>query len=312
MVVYNGNGAYCYSNSASMLLSTIGEDISPSVIEVLTGFALGASLETQNNFLFFDNCTSSPDKGINHAFNILGFKVVEKVYNDGAIIPIYELKDDLNRSPVMLGPFDMGYLTYNPNHRYLAGSDHYGFALDYNENEILLHDPAGFPFVWLPFEQLELAWRAEKITWSVGSFRSWLSPIRVSNPTPEEIYKSAIQLFRASYFNQNNFANQENRLVGEEAIRCKSAQIRDGNISNGEIEHFIHFAFPVGARRAHDFSIFFKNRNEQLASLKDKQARLFGTCQTFAVSGKWGEVAQTLELLADVENNFESAILSSR
>lgn len=45
MSVYYGNGAYCYANSASMLLSTIGEEISPSLIEVLTGFSLGAAIE---------------------------------------------------------------------------------------------------------------------------------------------------------------------------------------------------------------------------------------------------------------------------
>lgn len=310
MTVYLGNGAYCYSNSASMLLSTIGEEISPSLIEALTGFALGASMGDENNFLFFDNYTSSPDKGINRAFEILGFNVVEKVVQDGASMPLDELKDDLNKSPVMLGPFDMGYLTYHPNHPYLGGSDHYVLALDFNEDGILLHDPAGFPFVWLPFDQLELAWRAETITWSAGSFRSWVSPTRVSKPTSDEIYEHAIQWFGTSYLNQNDFAVKENRLVGKEAIRFKAAQIRDGNLSNDEIGHYIHFAFPLGARRAHDFSIFFKDRNEQLASLKNKQAQLFGKCQTFAMAKRWHEVAQTLELLADTEGDFESMILS--
>lgn len=310
MSVYYGNGAYCYANSASMLLSTIGEDISPSLIEVLTGFALGASIEVDNNLLFFDNCTSSPDKGINHAFKILGFNVIEKVCKEGGLMPLNELKDDLTRSPVMLGPFDMGHLTYNPNHHYLGGSDHYALALDFNDKQILLHDPAGFPYVWLPFEQLELAWKAETITWSDGSFRAWSSPIRVSNLSSEEIYEKAIQLFKASYQDQNNFVVKEKRLVGKEAIRIKAAQIKDGNIITGEIGHFIHFAFPLGARRALDFSIFFKDRNEELASLKDKQAQLFGKCQTFAISKKWNEVSQTLELLADVESDIESAILS--
>jgi len=79
----------------------------------------------------------------------------------------------------------MGYLTYNPNHHVLGGSDHYCLALDYNENEILMHDPAGFPFVWLPLDPFELAWKAERITWSDGSYRSWVSPTRVSNPSLE-------------------------------------------------------------------------------------------------------------------------------
>ncbi|WP_213484045.1 hypothetical protein [Thermobacillus xylanilyticus] len=52
MTAYLGNGAYCYSNSASMLLKTIGEDISPSLFEVLTGFSLGAFVENESNLLF--------------------------------------------------------------------------------------------------------------------------------------------------------------------------------------------------------------------------------------------------------------------
>ncbi len=45
MISYKGNVSYCYSNSTSMLLSTIDEDVNPSLIEVLTGFSLGASIE---------------------------------------------------------------------------------------------------------------------------------------------------------------------------------------------------------------------------------------------------------------------------
>lgn len=310
MASYYGNGAYCYASSASMLLSTIGEEISPSLVEVLTGFSLGAFIDAESNLLYFDDCTSSPDKGINHAFAILGFKVVEKVYHDGDPMPLDELKDDLGRAPVMLGPFDFGYLSYHPNHQYLGGSDHYGLALDFNEHEILLHDPSGFPYVWLPFEHLEPAWRAERITWSSGSFRSWQSPERISNPTSDAIYEQAIQLFKASYQNQNKVAAMDHKAIGREAIRLKVDQLKAGKISNGEIGHFIHFAFLLGARRAHDYSLFFGRRHEQLASLKDRQARLFGLCHSHAVKNRWDEVARSLESLADIENDIETAILS--
>jgi hypothetical protein len=52
--VFRGNGAYCCANAASMLLSTIGEDVDPSLIEVLSGVGLGAfSFEQKNLFMFF-------------------------------------------------------------------------------------------------------------------------------------------------------------------------------------------------------------------------------------------------------------------
>ena len=309
MTIYQGNGAYCYANSASMLLSTIGENISPTLIEVLTGFAWGASL-SQNNMIFFDNGASSPDQGINRAFEILGFHVIEKVCGEKEQIPLEELRKDLSKSPVMLGPFDMGYLTYMPNHQYLGGCDHYVLALNMNEKEVLLHDPAGYPFVCLPFEQLELAWKAEQITCSQGSYRCWVSPKRISNPSLDDIYDKAIQLFRSSYDDQHKFALQGNHLTGRNAIRFKAEQIRNESFVDGEIGHFIHFAFPLGARRALDFSLFFSGRHEELKKLKEQQARLFGTCQTLAMSKKWVEVAETLEFLADVEGKIESTILT--
>lgn len=48
---YIGNGAYCYANSASMLLSSIGEKIDPGLLETIGGFSLGA-FRTQEDMLF--------------------------------------------------------------------------------------------------------------------------------------------------------------------------------------------------------------------------------------------------------------------
>lgn len=89
VLIYQGNGAYCYANSASMLLSRIGEEISPSYIEVLTGFSLGASL-SEGGMIFFDNGSSSPAQGLNRAFEILGFRVIEKVREENKQIPLGE------------------------------------------------------------------------------------------------------------------------------------------------------------------------------------------------------------------------------
>src|SRR5690242_19050279 len=55
----------------------------------------------------------------------------------------------------------MGYLTYNPNHPYLLGADHYIVVLSIEEDHVLVHDPKGFPCAALPLENLLKAWRAE-------------------------------------------------------------------------------------------------------------------------------------------------------
>lgn len=307
MTRYLGNGAYCYANSASMLLSTIGEDVEPGFFEVMTGFALGAFL-SESNRIFFDSCSSSPDEGVNRAFDILGFHVQEKVKQDGALMPLDELREDLAVSPIMLGPLDMGHLTYNPNYRYVGGSDHYVLALDINVQEIMLHDPAGYPYVWLPLEQLDLAWKAERIKCSQGSYRYWLSPERIESPSVELVYERSLRLFQSRYKQQAIYGTDSNYVVGTNAILAKAEHIRSGNLVHGEIEHLIHFALPLGAKRAMDFSRFFAGSHTQLAHLKELQARLFGKCQSAAMLQEWCVLADTLEQLSEVEGEFEAAV----
>jgi|GEM_PF-7018153 len=79
---YIGNGAYCYSNSTSMLLASIGEDISPSLIEVVGGVGLGAYYLPETNIAFFSNFSGLPDQAISKALEILGFEFTEKAQKE--------------------------------------------------------------------------------------------------------------------------------------------------------------------------------------------------------------------------------------
>lgn len=66
--MYIGNGHYCYSNSTAMLLSSIGENVSPQIVEVLSGVGLGAMIEKERT-LFLS--MRDPDDGINYALTSL-------------------------------------------------------------------------------------------------------------------------------------------------------------------------------------------------------------------------------------------------
>ncbi len=44
-ITFHDSYWYCYANSAAMLLSGIGEAVSPRLIEALTGVGLGASFD---------------------------------------------------------------------------------------------------------------------------------------------------------------------------------------------------------------------------------------------------------------------------
>lgn len=307
MISYRGNGSYCYSNSASMLLSTIGEDVSPSLIEVLTGFSLGASIE--DDLLFFDNSITSPDVAINAAFHSLGFSINERVSNYGDKLPLEEFLKVLSIYPVMLGPLDMGFLTYLPNHKYLSGSDHYVLALQMDNNEILLHDPHGYPFVSLSLSQLDLAWKADKIHCKKGPYHYWFSPKKELNLSEDEIFLRAINNFKTIYINQQKVIEKSKMPFGKEAINIKANEFKNKKITNREMSHLIYFAFPLAARRAQDFAKYFNNRNGVISTLKEKQSRLFGKCQTLATLNRLDDVADTLKIIADIEDHIRTSIL---
>jgi hypothetical protein len=66
LIPFRGNGPYCYSNTASMLVSTIGEQISPQEMEAYTGVGLGAFWLPKEKLLFFSNI-SNPARSRNNS-----------------------------------------------------------------------------------------------------------------------------------------------------------------------------------------------------------------------------------------------------
>lgn len=305
---YLGNSPYCYANSTAMLLASIGESVSPSQIEVLSGVGLGAFILKKTNLLFFS--WELPDNGIDHALQILGFSCKAKKVPKTEPVPITELKKDLRQSPAVIGPLDMGYLIYNPDYQFHLGVDHFVLAYKTDDKEIYLHDPAGFPHVSLPLDQLKLAWKAEGVDYGKDFYRYWTEPKRVKRPTEEEIYKQAIQLFKSIYEHSERKANQENWIIGRRAILTGAKRVDNKETSQDEIEQLTYFALPLGTKRALDFASFFEGYDNNLASLKHQQAQLFGRCQTLAVRKDWSQLARTLEALAAVEEEFRLALMA--
>lgn len=308
MVHYIGNQLYCYADSTAMLLASIGENISSSQIEVLTGVGLGAFWMEDAKLIFFSN--TSPDIGVSRALELLGFEYMEKSRREAGPAPLDELRAVLADSPAVLGPLDMGYLRYLPSHRQEAGADHYILAYAMDEDEIYLHDPLGFPHVSLPLDQLELAWRAERIGYRRAAYRYWTAPKRVQRFTEEEVYDRALQCFRSCYRGADDWTTGGNWVVGHDAILTCADHVQGGEISPQEAGHMTGFAFRLGARRALDFAAFFDLRDAELAALKRKQAKLFGTCHVLAVREDWTSLADALQQLADVESKFRAALFA--
>lgn len=305
---YIGNGAYCYANSASMLLDSIGEKISPSIIEVLCGVGLSAFWMEKTNLLFFN--FALPDEELTRTFNTLGFDCEERITSKKKPAPIEQLKGDLKNSPVLLGPIDMGYLDYNPNHKFLYGSDHYVYLYGFEDKNFYLHDPEKFPCVFLSQAQLKKSWESDKIFYGLENYRYWTLPKRIKTPTGEEIYKSAINDFKSIYRNCDKKSLKNNWVTGKEAILKAAERFENRNFTQEEIDHLRYFALPLGAKRALDFATFLVKRNPKLSELKSEQARLFGKSHSLVGAKDWKAFSTTLKEYAEVEGKFKTLLLA--
>lgn len=301
--MYIGNGHYCYSNSTAMFLSSIGENVSPQLVEILTGVGLGAMIENEKNLYF---SMRDPDDGINYALNILGFTAEEHQQASDLDDPFPLLKQQIKQNPVILGPLDMGELTYHPNHKNLNGSDHYvlGYQMD-NEN-IYVQDPAGFPFVPLSLDQFKKAWMAERIPYRKGINKYWSTAKKVVTLDNNEIYERAIDYFKRTY---REFEKVDIGLIGREAICFYADQLLNASITADIIGHTTFFLFQLSARRANDYAVYFKGRHSHLSVLKTEQAKVFGMCHSMSVNKDWKGISEKLMKLADLEDNFRLEIL---
>lgn len=309
-ISYIGNGAYCYANSAAMLLASIGEEIFSSIIEVLTGIGLSAFFMEKNNLLFFS--FALPDEELSRALKILGFNCKERIVPKTELVPITKLKEDLQKSPIILGPLDMGYLVYNPKNQSLGGSDHFVLVYGADNKVIYLHDPAGFPCVFLSYQQLKLAWKSKKIFYGLDNYHYWTAPERIKTPSKKDIYSQAIKDFKAIYQACKEKSAENNWTVGKEAILACADRFQNQKATKQEIDHLVYFALPLGAKRAFDFAYFFDFRDDDLAALKREQAKLFGRCHTLAVAQDWFPLAKALKKLAEIEKEFRIQLLNKK
>ncbi len=306
-VPYIGNGAYCYAHSASMLLRSIGEDVSPATIEVLSGVGLGASMDTDKNLLYFNNQSLEPDLGITKVLDVLGFSYDVHVSESPDDFPFEQLKQALDSGAAVLGPLDMGYLNYNPNATYLKGVDHYVLAYDYDGDRIFLHDPAEFPHVFIQKDDLQKAWEAAKVSYKDGFYRYITKPVRNKAVSASELYDAASAYFITLYTEGEQ--NSDHMLIGGAAITSLAQRVAKKGLTPSEFGHFVYFALPLASKRATDCASFFDQKDSDLAALKREQAAVFGLCHTYAVAKDWPSLSDSFNTLADVEEKFKAALL---
>lgn len=304
MLPFQGNGYYCYANSLHMALRGAGANApEPGFLECLTTMPWGHTyLRLEDGPLcFFSSPDINPDTGLSLALRTLGWTADEAVGGTAEAA----MQRLTHEAPVLVGPVDLGYLTYNPNHRNLSGVDHYVVVMAVQDDQVFLHDPAGFPCAMIPTVDFLLAWQADNVPYKRGPFtcRSGFRKVR-------EIDRATMISDTLTAVRQTIASNPSGPVVfgGVEALALLAADLR-GKVPANLASHLVWFALPLAARRALDAAAFLSEAGlKSAAAIQAEQARVYGQANYLAVQGRWGEVATRIEQLVRLEADLVAAI----
>ena len=299
MQMYFGDVSLCYSYSLAMALETYGYDFKAEFLEAIMVMGNGASIvkeDEQHPLVFFDN--GMPDLSISHSLKILGFDYEDFYLKDGTEVDLEEVKGKLetflSNGPVVLGPLDMGHLTYNPNHTILYGVDHFVTVYALDSQYLYLHDPAGFACMKVTFNDILEAWKAEAIDYKRGSYTMWGNFRKVKSPSQTQIYQETASLIRARYLDgQNNVLEYYAKAVAENGLNTEQKQLHQ------------YFSFKLAAVRNLYLSKFLKDHDPEGARLKEELASLFGQAHLSCLKEDYQELANLLNQIAEVDGRFK-------
>jgi len=127
------------------------------------------------------NCFIDPDLAIDRALESLGVEYrVQSWDADGAFPAAIDiLRTWLRRGPTVVGPVDLGWLSYVGHGHIYATCDHYLVVLGVEGDVLSLCDPEGYPLLLVRVSDLLRAWRAADVPEGRGAFvmRQVLAPL---------------------------------------------------------------------------------------------------------------------------------------
>ena len=298
MQMYFGDVSLCYSYSLAMALDAYGYDFKAEFLEAIMVMGNGASIvkeDEQHPLVFFDN--GMPDLSISHSLKILGFDYEDFYLKNGAEVDLEEIKRKLEtflfNGPVVLGPLDMGHLTYNPNHTILYGVDHFVTVYDIDDRYLYLHDPDGFACMKVAFNDILEAWKAGAIDYKRGAYSMWGNFKKVKSPSQTEIYQETARIMKNRYLNGQNGV-----------LECYAKAVAENGLNTEQKQLHQYFSFKLAAVRNLYLSKFLKDHDPEGARLKEELASLFGQAHLSCLKEDYQELAHLLYQIAEVDDRF--------
>jgi len=304
MLPYIGSGDYCFSNSLHMSLLASGAPAeslpSTGFLECLTTMPFGYTYFKEAELFFFSG--PNPDLGLTRAIETLGWTC--KLESGGDEGEAFErLRAAVRHRPVLIGPVNMGHLTYNPNHAYLLGADHYIVVLSVERDHVLVHDPKGFPCVALSIENLLNAWRAEGMDLAYTDepyiMRTAFRPVEATSR--QQMIERTLPYIGA---NLRQELWKPGMYGGAVALRMLAHTFHT-QVPERLAVHLFHFALPLGLRHKVDAQLFLSEAKQpEAAALIAEQTHLLGQAQYAGVQHEWAPVAALIEQVATLEERL--------
>ena len=188
----------------------------------------------------------------------------------------------------------MGYLTDNPNHVNLKGIDHFVAIYDLVENDIYLHDPAGYPCMRMDLNEFLQAWKAENIYYKRGSFSMWGNLERTKVPVSTQIYHDVSIVMKKRY--ENGDAS---------VIESYAISIRDNGLNRQQKQIHQYFSFRLAAARNIYMSRFLQEHDRKRAELKGRIAVLFGRAHLDSLKDDYMGLSNTLMSISELDKAFK-------
>ena len=200
----------------------------------------------------------------------------------------------LSNGSVVLGPLDMGHLTYNPNHTILSGVDHFVTVYGIDDQYLYLHDPAGFACMKVAFNDILEAWKAGAIDYKRGAYSMWGNFKKVKNPSQTEIYQETARIMKNRYLNGQNGV-----------LECYAKAVAENGLNTEQKQLHQYFSFKLAAVRNLYLSKFLKVHDPEGARLKEELATLFGQAHLSCLKEDYQGLARLLYQIAEVDGHFK-------
>jgi hypothetical protein len=199
--LYIGNTTNCYTQAALTLFVKELSFENLMLFEIATTVPFGLIYKGADPSRILD-CLIDPDEGIDHAFRLFSVQF-ETIYSEKGVYDVNFFKKLdclLEQSPVLLGPIDMGELTYLPRSELYSGIDHYIVVIKKILDGYYVSDPEGEPFAYISQQQLNNACTTGLISEGRGSYTvrsaSQVSNLQLSEKEFDIVFKKVADNYR--------------------------------------------------------------------------------------------------------------------